>query len=247
MRLSTRKGVHMKQRFILVSAMIVALTGLAACDAFNDHPEEFQMLGDVSLVPTEEGEGGGGATEAPAEPLPVCAPTAGVTVSAAETPSITANSGWAADGATTATAAGAKTVTMALVGRDATLSFTVQETGDKTYAVCNVTYTKMEATAVKHAGHAETPEAETALAAGYEVVSGTVVVDQLSVASPDGKVVNAGSYQFTVRPAAAVEATKAMSVLLGSTPEAAAAEDGSVMVQGTYYTEAVEQAAEAAK
>lgn len=210
-------------------ATLCALLGVG-CDAFNDHPVEFETLASENAAPAADGGDAGGSAEPNvSEEAPACHPAAGVTVMVSDRHAITSNGGWSTTGSVSAKVAGEHATTIGIVGEGATLSFTLQKSGEQAFLVCGVHYAVAGANTAKHAGlHDETPTG----GGTYALVSGSVMVDQFNAKSADGKaVINAGSYQFTFTKAAA--ATKAIATLIGA--KAAAAD--AVVVRGTYYTD----------
>lgn len=208
--------------------------GTLGCDAFSDRNEEYEVLSRMHLVP-----GDNGGEEVPAAPsgsATVCKALPGITVTSSSTPSIRSNSGWSATGTVQAKAVADDATSITVAGDEAVLSFVVQKTDEKTFAVCSVSYVPAETTAAKHAGESHA----TAASGTFAVTTGSLMVDQFNVKSGDGsKVVNAGSYQFAFKKEAA--AAKAAAVLLGAKAEAAG---DLVTVEGVYFTERLEAAAQ---
>ena len=198
--------------------LIVGLAG-AGCDAFSDVPEETQTLMDLGVL-TPEGpiEGKPEASENAI----VCTAVPSVQVTASELPIILASGGWSATGTVTAEEIAAETTKITVDRTDASLTFTVNMAAEKTFTVCEATYTNVEE--------------EDAAATKYTLASGSVMVDRFNEQS-DVKSVNAGSYSFTFKPESS--AAKAALLLIGGK----AAEDGTVIVEGTYYTEGIMPAA----
>lgn len=212
----------------LVCLVCLSFLG-AGCEAFNDHPQEQEILGSLGLMtpPAEEAP----ATVAPAaEPTTVgsvdystdttvCDGVAAVTATAAETASVTENSGYSSEGSNIVTvkAVGQYTNELTIAPSSAglvvgepvqQLTLVVKQTGEKTYSVCSVAYSDGSTT--------------------YTVQSGAIVIDQFNAASAEGALTNAGSYDLTF--ASSTDVTSAAGVILGMKAEAS-----TVTRQGTYF------------
>ncbi|MBI4237979.1 MAG: hypothetical protein HY696_06130 [Deltaproteobacteria bacterium] len=209
----------------LVCLCALSLLG-AGCEAFNDHPQEQEILSSLNLMPEA----------APAEETPTAEPTTvgsvdystdattcdaatAVTVSAAEVASVTENSGYSSEGSNTVAvkALGQFTneITIApssagLVVGEAVqqLTIVIKQTGEKSFSVCSVAYSDGSQT--------------------YAVQSGAVVIERFNAVGEDGAVTNAGSYDLTF--AANNDVASAARVILGMKAGA-----NGVTLLGTYY------------
>lgn len=208
----------MMQRYLGLTMAMALACCVCACQAFNDHPEEQQILGSLGVYeePTPDESA---PTEVDLTPAPeasgdetvVCNPQIKVAVVNTASAAIKSNSGWSEGAAVSATAGADDTATIEISAQAATLRIVLQKETSGNVTACDVQYTEEEKGA-------------------FTISSGTVAVGKFNAKS-GSKVVNAGSYALTFVESAA--AGTAMKTLLGGK----AATSNPVEIKGTYFVE----------
>ena len=207
----------MKKLAILI--VVLSLT-VVACDAFKDSYDR------VNEPAVQTGSGSANAGGGAVGDTTVCQALKEITVTAAEqSGTVTTTVLSTASDASKVTAVAEKvtdtsTKITIMDGDKAAVSFVILKSGDKDFSVCSVVASEMT------------------------LKSGTLTIDSFNLANKDDatKIVNAGSFkfEFTQDLSKQPAATKVMAAMAA---DAAPAASTDVTMEGTYFTDALTEAA----